>query len=419
MFTDRLREMKYISNSGNEFTLQFEGLTRTGGKKAPISEYPGQNQGGVQDLGNVTPTFPVNCFITGANYDKTADSFWQALHETGIGRLIHPRWGNVNVLPIPNTQTEQFVNGAGRAVFDITFIRADNKSFEYPQVSTDFASTVTSKVDDAAETIADSVPEEVSAVGVLATLTEKVSSSVDEIEDGFDTITDMTDDVKESISEKVLAITSEIDDLVTSPVDLLISITELVRLPATISTDIINKIDSYTKIYENVIDGLISAVELYAGETDSDGNSIAEATGQIAVATVTAVAIAAAESTTAGDINTRDDAAEVVESLTELAESIQASIEELESAGDFSASYDLSLTLELTISAAVSGLIDEALNLPAERTITLERAVPPTVLYYELFGNLDDLDDWMTYNNFCDNEILLIPRGREVRWYVE
>ena len=90
-YKDRIKEMIYTSSEGNQFTLKYSELSRTGGRKAPITEFPGQDQGAVQDLGATTPTFPINCFIDGENYDQTADAFWLALHESGPGVLSHPR----------------------------------------------------------------------------------------------------------------------------------------------------------------------------------------------------------------------------------------------------------------------------------------------------------------------------------------
>ncbi|MDC7218647.1 MAG: DNA circularization N-terminal domain-containing protein [Spirochaetales bacterium] len=407
-YRDRLREMTYVSPSGKSYTLEFDALSRTGGKKAPVSEYPGQDQGGVQDLGNTTPTFPVTCYITGSDYDQTADSFWDALHETGPGKLYHPRWGNINVLPIPNTQEEQFVEGCGRAVFDITFIKTNDLSFEYPIVSTDKAALVSTNVETAAETISAGVPEEITDTATLAGGASAVLDALDSISEGFDTITDLTDDVTSEISQSITDIENTIDDLISSPADLMTAVLELYRLPATVVTDIKTKIEGYSEIYENIIEGFVEATGEYG-----------EMFGLISVAMVSGLGAAAAEATTEGDTTTRDEAAEVVETLSDLYTDIKDSIQDLEEAGSFSTDYETLLATEAALSTAIEALIDSALNLPAERSMTLDRSVDPITLCYEIFGTTDDLETWMEFNDFQGNEILLIPRGREVRWYVE
>lgn len=407
MYTDRLREFKYIAPSSKTYILQFDSLSRTGGKKAPVSEFPGQNQGAVQDLGNLTPTFPVECYITGADYDTLADSFWEALHETGPGKLFHPRWGNLNVLPIPETQSEDFVDGAGRAVFTITFIRANAEQFEFPTVAVDFASKVDADVNDAASSIIDGVPEEITDVATQAGTKASMLDTLDKITDGFDTITDLTDDVRADINQAVANITNQIDELVESPADLMTAILQLYRLPATVDINIDQKVDGYEIIYTNIIDGFSDTTTKYG-----------EDFGLIAVANINSIAIASAEAITAGDIPTRDGAGEIINALNDLYSNIKDSIQDLEDAGSFQTGYEMLQATERALSTAINGLIDQALNLPAERKQTLDRSIDPISLYYELFGDLEGFDDWITFNSLADDEILLIPRGREVRWFV-
>lgn len=407
MYTDRLREFKYTAPSGKTFILQFDSLSRTGGKKAPVSEFPSQNQGAVQDLGNLTPTFPVECYITGSDYDTIADSFWEALHETGPGKLFHPRWGNINVLPNPQSQTEDFVDGAGRAVFSITFIRANAEQFEYPSTSIDFASKVGADINDAAISITEGVPDEITDVATQAGTKKSMLETLSSIKDGMNTITELTDDVRADIDQAIADITNEIDEYVQAPADLMEAMLTLYRLPATVDINVESKVDGYNTIYDSLIDGYINTTTKYGQQF-----------GLIAVANINAVAIAGAESSTAGDIPTRDSAGDIINSLNSLYNSIKDSIQDLEDAGDFSTGYEMLQAVEQALSAAIGGLIDSALNLPAERKMILDREVDPITLYYELFGNLDSLDKWMEFNKFTDNEILLVPRDREVRWYV-
>ena len=407
MYTDRLREFKYQAPSGKTYILQFDSLSRTGGKKAPVSEFPGQNQGAVQDLGNTTPTFPVECYITGNDYDTIADSFWEALHETGPGKLFHPRWGNINVLPIPGSQSEDYVNGAGRAVFSITFIRTNETQFVYPKSSIDFASKVSADVNDAASSITEGVPTEITDVATQAGTKASMLDTLNKVKDGMDTITDLTDDVRAEINQTIADITNQIDEFVQAPADLMEAMLKLYRLPGTVDINVESKVDGYSVIYDNLITG-------YQDTTTKYGQDF----GLIAVANINSIAIAAAESSTAGDIPTRDSAGDIIDGLNNLYDNIKDSIQDLEDAGDFATGYNMLQAVEVALSASITGLIDQALNLPAERKQILDREVDPITFYYELFGNIDGLDSWMEYNKFTDNEIMLIPRGREVRWFV-
>ena len=405
-YIERLRDLRYISPNGSEFTLNFDSLNRTGGKKAPVSEFPGQNQGAVQDLGEITGTFPISCYITGADYDTEADRFWTALTETGPAQLIHPRWGNVNVLPVQREQAEQFVDGVGRAVFTISFLKVNDNQFVYPTATIDFASEVSGGVTKTASAIGDAVPEELTELTTIAGTKGVILDSLDTVTTAFNDITGMADDTRAAISQKVNDITTGIDDLVTAPADLMESLLELFRLPVNEEINIEIKLDSYAAIYDGLATDFVNTAAKYG-----------QAFGRIGAAIMEALGISAAETSTLGVIPTATAAADVIDNLNGTLENIKTNIEDMESAANFVADYEMQLQSDLTTSSALTGLIDQALNLPSEQIETLDRSITAIQFVYEKYGNLDNLDLIMSYNNLQGDSILLIPRATIMRWY--
>lgn len=407
MYTDRLRELKYTSPSGKKFTLLFDGLSRTGGKKAPVSEFPGQNQGAVQDLGELTGTFPITCYIAGLDYDTEADRFWNALAESGAGKLDHPRWGTINVLPSTREQSEQFVDGAGRAVFTITFIRTDDTVFDYPKSFIVPDDQITADADAAADGITATLEgKAITDVREKAGLKENVLSTLDTVTGIIGTVTAFSDDLRETIDGTVNEIIREIDILIASPQLLMESLLKLYRLPARVVTDVTEKVKAYKTIYISLANGFAETTKEYG-----------EMFGIIASAQLQGVAIATAESTLNGNIPTRTQAGEIVDGLTGLYSDIIVTIEAIETAGNFTVDYETTrLTLQ-TVSRSVENLIDRALSLPTERILKLEKDVTPLQFAWELYGDLDRLDELIEYNNLLSDNILLIPRNTEVRWY--
>ncbi len=136
-YLDRLRTAKYIAPSGSIFIFKFNDLKRSGGKKAPIQEFPQQNEADVKDLGNLADRYPVELFFTGADYDQIADSFKEALAEKGPATLLHPRWGDLSVLPLTYIQSEGFVDGMRQARFSIDFVRVADVEYPTTTVQTD------------------------------------------------------------------------------------------------------------------------------------------------------------------------------------------------------------------------------------------------------------------------------------------
>jgi prophage DNA circulation protein len=407
-YRDRLREFKHIAPSGLEFILQFDSVSRTGGKKAPVSEFPGQNQGAVQDLGNITPTFPQSCYITGVDYDLEADRFYDACHESGPAKIEHPRYGNLTVLPILETQTEEFVDGAGRAVFQLTYIRAEETQFTYPTSTIDYPTQVSASIDNVSTEIGEAVPEEITDTKTLSGLKDNVLSGLDTVTGAFDQVTQITEDVRQQITQQVRDITNNIDELVTSPADLMDEILELYRLPAKEAINIQEKLDSYKNIYTAIADRAIANTLQYG-----------ELFGIISASNMAALSSANAEAGVYGTVTTRTQASEVITTIDDFSKTIREKIEDIEAAGNFVLDYQLSLTLENAIAEALNGLIDSALNLPTERTEVLDREVTPIQFVYEKYGDIDQLDFFMEYNNLCCDDIVLMPRGFVARYYFE
>lgn len=407
MHTERLRTMIYYSPGRKKFELEFDSLSRKGGKKAPVSEYPGQNQGGVQDLGEITGVFPITCYITGTDYDLEADRFWEALAESGPGKLVHPRWGNLQVLPVSREQKEEFVDGLGRAVFTIEFLKVSDKQFIYPKINVDESAKVIADADLSDEAILENVPEGIKDTKSLTEILKSVTTVTDAVRTGFNTITGITDEIRSKINETVNTIESGIDSLILSPAALMESVLRLYNLPADITADIQAKLSGYKTIYTNIANGFINSTKQYGEEI-----------GRMAACSIAGVGISAARATATGSIPTRKQAGEIITSLNELQESLRDTLQEIETYGGFTISYSLILALEQVFSSALNNLVSRTLDLPAERTMVTEGEVCTFLLCRELMGNINRFDEFLSYNNFQDNQIFMLDPGTEVKWYV-
>lgn len=402
-WTDRLRPMEYRSPSGATFSLLFDEVARTGGKKAPVTEYPLQDQAGVQDLGNLTPRYQVVCYISGPDYDTESDRFWDSLDETGIGRLTHPRWGVIEVVPLSKEQREGFVEGASRAVFNIGFIRASERAFAAPRVLTstdDRISALAAAADEQNVATLDGVdttdPRQQAAISDA--VTESVALAETQVQ-SF--VTDQ--DILSAFSGAVSDITRNIDTLMETPLDLAERIAALYQIPPRSVISILAKINGYTTIFNGFRSTFLNIAATYG-----------EFAEKIAALFMRTTLTSVANATTTGTIPTRSDAQRVVDALSSLRASVIADIETIESAPDYTGER----LSEQALSRAIENIIDRSLSLPTERVLILDRSVTPLTLAWELYGGIDRLDELIDYNGFGGNQLLILDHGTEVRWYV-
>lgn len=90
------------------------------GRKIVVHEFPNKSDRYVEDLGGLKRTFKIRGTITEPNYKINRDALITALETAGIGTLIHPFYGTVQVVPEPYTVSES-LDRLGVAIFEMTF----------------------------------------------------------------------------------------------------------------------------------------------------------------------------------------------------------------------------------------------------------------------------------------------------------
>lgn len=413
-FLDRLEKMQYESPKKKLFTLNFDQVVRSGGKKIGINEFPNQDETNEQELGNIAERFPITCYITGNDYDREADRFWKALQENGVGTLDHPRWGSYEVIPITYSQTEEFVDGVGRALFTIEFIRyyPDTKGF-FAFLNTPFE-------------ILELVIEGIDRVLSLETAARRIGrgvqrqigtslSEINRIKDRTNGVLSIfkseeknlgvrLQELKDQINEARLNIERNLDELAREPAQLVVELNGLFALPSRVESSIQAKVNGYSTILNSLNTQFLSPFQTF---TDY------EATVQSYVCT--AAMISLVQSSLDGNIQTRNEAIAIAETLYNSSLQLKSIYGIAESFGG-NVDYSVYTQIQKATTLCQRLLIDRALNLPSERSVILDREISPLKFLYETLGNIDQLDFFIDYNRLGGNEILLMPIGREVRY---
>jgi hypothetical protein len=397
MYTDRLRPMVYTSPSGQVFQLLFDQVSEESGKKAPETEFPGRDIGQVQDLGQRIRKYPVECYLSGTDYDTEADRLRQALSESGPGTLEHPRYGDLSVLPINVTVVEDFVQGAGRASFSIDFIEFEITQ-TFPRINFAPTAELQSLADNSAILLSESVADIEFNTEEKRGLVQFTKDVLNGIKTGFSTVTGLSQEANNQINGTVNKILREIDSLVLAPAEMMESLLTLYRLPARIELNVEAKINGYQAIYRLLRNGFIETSLRY-------GSRFA----RFNASQLGGILIGASESVSIGPIPTRKQALTNMERLALLRGGIIGDIQ--------NSDYDLLNSVTGVSITGLQSLIRQSLSLPTEQIIRLDSDKNPLALTYELYGSIDNLELLIEYNNLTGDEILLIPRGREIRYY--
>lgn len=96
----RLDKLFPASFRGIEFFVRTESLS-SGGRKIVLHEYPNSDQRFVEDLGELPPIFTMDAFVSGDDWREKAFSLEQELKKAGVGELVMPTFGSVQVHAMP------------------------------------------------------------------------------------------------------------------------------------------------------------------------------------------------------------------------------------------------------------------------------------------------------------------------------
>lgn len=404
-WTDRLRPAAYTSPSGVRILFDFENVRRNIARKTTGFEFTDLDGTYVQQSGRSGRRLPLRIFFWGDDHDLEAQAFDDALLETGIGRLEHPMYGAFDVVPFGNiAQRDDLKTAANQTIFEVTFWETIGALFTNTQG--DPAQAVIAAVE---EFNVASAAEFTGAVS-LDTATEQVTFkndyqvTLDVTQSRLQAIADTSADVQAQFNAVVDSINQSIDVLVGDPLTLAFQTAIAIQSPARAVTAIQARLDAYA--------GLLGLIVNQGEVADSnrfhslDLYGTAYVTGQV-LSTVNNQFI-----TKTGALEAASFLLDQMDTLVAWRDAGFAALGEI----DTGAAYQ---QLQEAVALTAGFLVGISFSLKQERSIVLDRARTIVDLAAELYGEVDaQLDFLINTNNLTGSEILELPAGREIVYYV-
>lgn len=412
-WNDRIREAAYTSPGGDRITFAYENVRKTVDKKTTGFEFPDANGTFVQDLGHTGRRYPLRVFFWGDDYDQEAEQFEAALLERGTGRLEHPIYGTVDVVPFGTiTRRDDLKTAANQAVVEVTFW--ETIGLIYPAAQTDPASAVLSAVDEYNEAAAAEFEEVTSLDSAVeqASFKNSYESLLDSARGGLQAVADAQESVQKQFDAIYDSINEGIDVLIAQPLTLAFQTTQLLQSPARALTNIQARLDAYGDLANSIISGDGAVVS--PGNDSTNSNQFH--TNDLYASTYVTGSVV---SVVNNEFTTKTEALEAAELiLTQLDDVTNwrddnfQSLEEV----DTGSSYQ---QLQEAVALTAGFLVEISFSLKQERRIVLDRNRTIIDLAAELYGSVDDqLDFLINSNNLTGSEILELPKGREIVYYV-
>lgn len=412
-WNDRIREAAYTSPSGDRITFAYENVRKTVDKKTTGFEFPDANGTFVQDLGHTGRRYPLRVFFWGDDYDLDAEKFETALLERGTGKLEHPIYGTVDVVPFGTiTRRDDLKTAANQAVVEVTFW--ETIGLVYPVAQTDPAAAVLAAVDEYNATASEEFEDTTSLDSAVeqASFKNSYEALLDSARSGLQTVADAQENVQKQFDAIYDSINEGIDVLIAQPLTLAFQTTQLLQSPARALTNIQARLDAYGDLANSIISGDGAVVS--PGNDSTNSNQFH--TNDIYASTYVTGSVV---SVVNNEFTTKTEALEAAERVLTQLEDVTAwrddnfqSLEEI----DQGAAYQ---QLQEAVALTAGFLVEISFSLKQERRVVLDRNRTIIDLAAELYGSVDDqLDFLINSNNLTGSEILELPRGREIVYYV-
>lgn len=412
-WNDRIREAAYTSPGGTRQTFEYEDVKRSVDKRTTAFNFPDADGTYVQDLGHSGRQYPLRLIFWGDDCDLEAASFEGLLLERGIGKLEHPIYGTVEVVPFGTiSRRDDLKTAANQAVLEVAFW--ETIGLVYPTSQTDPGSAVVAAVDSfnasAAAELNDSLDLDTAIERI--TFQNNYAQLLDTAKSTLETVAAVQANVEQQFNAIVSSIELGIDTLVGDPLSLAFQTSLLIQAPARAAANISARLSAYRDLATAIISGDGAVVE--PGYDSREANTFFTR-NLYATSYVTGSIVSSVNTQFETKNEALQAAEEILSQFEDVAEWRDNNYESL-SEVDTGAAYQ---QLQEAVALTAGFLVFISFSLKQERKLVLDRARTIIDLVAELYGSIDDqLDFFINSNSLTGSEILELPAGREVVYYV-
>jgi len=419
---ERLRDAEYESPSKTPFAFEYVEFSRSFEARGTAFEFANVDNAYVQRKGIGARKYPWLCFFSGPDHDKVATAFENALAEAGVGTLTHPMYGKIpNVVPFgPITRRNDLVNEANQSVVEVTFWTTLVKI--YPTDARDPQTEIEAAVAGfnvaAAQQFKDGIDIATKARKVSTAAT--VVSALRDVSATLRAVSDATSGVRRSFDDVYRTINSSIDVLIGQPLLLAQQLSNLIQAPANAAAGIQTKLERYGDFAQRTFGskaGTPGTTPNAATESAlikrSNDFRVAHLLGLTAVSGSVLSLIDNEFATKPEALKAADDMIAQFDDAVAWSDDGFVALDELDTGESYQALLD-------AVALCAGFLIQVSFQLVPERQIVLDRNRTIIDLAAELYGNVQDdtLNLIIDSNGLTGSEILELPRGRRIKYYV-
>lgn len=426
-WSTRTREkITLTSPKKSTFNAFWRGDTRTITKKVGIFNFPKFIGSVTQDLGVDGTAYTITFFFEGANNDKETQRFESVTKEFGRWTVIHPTKGKLDLQPISFEIADNPVESGGVTQINSQWMESVDlfSLLSAPQLGAlakaqailTNAAAVSGIISNIAQT----------TVALVAAVSQTITGALAIIIDPIDALVAGSSDIQSAVNSAKKSVETSLSEFPLDLTKITGSIQTLIQLPLQISNDSESRIETYKSMINDLLDLTPQSVTDDSDGVTAEDKNVIETQEMILSAMIVAftqIAITSEYKTRVQALQAAGDISEQFENITnELDKSQEAFKNEQIDKQYFSQSQTFIDSARLTYQG-VAFAIRATFNLPIEKRIAIQNPISAIRKCIEEYGELGENDSnfdlFIDSNNLKDNEILMLPRGREIVIYRE
>jgi prophage DNA circulation protein len=410
--------IKLASPNGNIFEPLWSGNSRTIEKKLGIFSFPKIKGIKIQDLDVGGVSYPLTLLFEGPDNDIKANSFFNACKETGEWIVDHPVLGPLELQLVSVTEQIQPVTSGNLTVIETAWLepKASNVEIQPIQIGTLIQNNSSIANESAINQLENNTSQE------LAGFTKKIATDTDKIVTKIISAMKTITSSVASINARLNSINRSINTTITqATIDILSlggQIQQLVQLPVLATNNISARLTAYSAMVSDIFTLLPS------GDSEIDKNTVS-----LIEAALSATIVAIAQTVSTGTLQTRSQAIEAIEIISQLFANITDGLDEVQELFQaktldlqyFSQSDSFADAAQIT-SLGIKYLLISLFDLSVEKRFSLKTPRAPIEITIKEYGELGEADSnfdlFIESNELTGNDILLLPAKREVVVYV-
>ena len=430
----RITEAKYTSPSGKGISFLYGSVSRETELKTGVFTFPDKDGAKVQHQGMGAMSFPLSCVFNGSDCMEKADSFEAMLFEKGVGELQHPVYGVHKVVPHGKVKrVDDLISGLNESVVEVTFIKIITDDF-LPALETVRAAEIEKRYgafadgackDFSAGVFAESVHDELRQKSILNAQAENIKGGLEAlVKSKKEAFSDFVSTVTE-LKGQVNAFFDKADGRMNGALNTARLVLNMMRIPSQVVIGVSEKIKGYSALIftlagqfkndpfgvRNVVNSVMSSRLFLQGALASLASGVA-----------LQLASQAAQEGRGSDapVCSRDEALNAAFAIIDLFELIKGFDDKKVASNSFvDTNTDTYFLLYDLVQKSVQFILNSAFNLPMQRTIVLDRDRQIIELSAELYGSVDYIDSIIFDNKLTADEIVVLPMGREITYFVK